>query len=266
MRNLLRLLLTRHATYVLVSGLLLGAFQWLICAVVSSVDVSGALGALVQSLPPLMQSMVSERFFGGFSKSSLLAFGWAHPIAQALGAALAIVLATQAVAGESEAGTIELTLGQPLARGRYLAAQVVFALAAIAFVTLAGLAGSVVGGRVYGLEPFPLAALARLGLDYLAMQTALFGLTLMFSAFGREGGRVALLGFLCALVSYLVHVIGTMWDKWKPLVAYTLHAYYVPRDILVDHAGVARPAAILFAVALAGVTAAWARLRTRDLP
>ena len=266
MRNLLRRLLARHAAFVLASGLLLGGFQWLISAVVASTDVTGALDTLVQSLPPMMQTMVSEQLFGGFSKTSLLAFGWSHPIAQALGAAVAIVLATQAVAGESEAGTLELTLGQPLSRGCYLAAQVVFALAAIAFVTLAGLAGSVGGGRVYGLAPFPLSALARLGLDYLAMQAALFGVTLMFSAFGREGGRVALLGFLCALVSYLVQVIGTMWEAWKPLVPYTLHAYYVPREILVEGAGVARPLATLLAVALAGLLAAWARFRRRDLP
>jgi ABC-type transport system involved in multi-copper enzyme maturation permease subunit len=266
MRNLLRLLLARHAVYVLASGLLLGGFQWLICAVVASTDVTGALGTLVQSLPPMVQSMVSEQFFGGFSKASLLAFGWEHPIAQAVGAALAIVLATQAVAGESETGTIELTLGQPIARSTYLAAHVVFALAALALVTLAGLAGTVAGGRVYGLETFRLAALARLGLDYLALQAALFGLTLVFSAFGREGGRVSLFGFLCALVSYLVHVIGTMWDGWKPLVPYTLHAYYVPKDLLVKGAGVTRPAATLLAAALGGLLVAWWRFRRRDLP
>jgi ABC-type transport system involved in multi-copper enzyme maturation permease subunit len=266
MRNLLRLLAARHGVYVVVSGLLLGGFQWLICAVVASTDVTGALGTLVQSLPPMAQAMVSEQFFGGFSKSSLLAFGWAHPIAQAVGAALAIVLATQAMAGESEAGTIELTLGQPIARRTYLGAHVVFAVAALAFVTLAGLAGTWTGGRVQGLEPFGAATLARLGLAYLMLQVALLGVTLMLSAFGREGGRVALLGFLVALVSYLVQVIGSMWDRWKPLVPYTLHAYYVPRDILVGGAGVARPVATLFAVALGGLLVAGWRFRRRDLP
>jgi len=266
MRNLLRRLAARHAAYVLVSGLLLGGFEWLISAVVASTDVTGALDALVQSLPPMVQTMVSAQLFGGFSKTSLLAFGWAHPIAQAIGAALAVALATQAVAGESESGTIELTLGQPIARRTYLAAQVVFALAALALVTLAGLAGTVAGGRFHALEPFRAVALAGLGLDYLALQVALFGLTLMFSAFGREGGRVALLGFLCALLSYLVHVIGTMWDPWKQAVPWTLHAYYVPRDILVSGAGVGRPVGILLGIAVASLALAWWRFGRRDLP
>jgi hypothetical protein len=266
MRNLLRFLLARHAAFVVLSGVVLGGFEWLICAVVASVDVTGALDTLVQSLPPLMQSLVSEQFLGGISKSSLLAFGWAHPIAQAAGAAVAIVLAAQAVAGESESGTIELTLGQPLARRDYLAAHVVFALAAMALVTLAGLAGTIAGGHVYGLEPFPARELARLGLDYFALLCALFGLTLAFSAFGREGGRVALAGFLVALVSYLVQVIGSMWAPWGRFVPFTLHAWYVPRDILVHGAGVARPVGTLLGVALAGLGVAWARFTRRDLP
>lgn len=266
MRNLLRFLAARHTGLVIVGGVLLGGFEWLICAVVASVDVSGALGTLVQSLPPLMQALVSEQFLGDLSKSSLLAFGWAHPIAQAAGAAVAIVLGAQAVAGRAEDGTIELTLGQPLARRSYLAAHVVFALAALAVVTLAGLAGTVAGGRAYGLEPFHARELARLGLDYFALLAALFGLTLAFSAFGREGGRVALAGVLVALVSYLVQVIGSMWAPWERLVPYTLHAHYVPRDILAHGAAVARPVATLFGVALAGFAVAWARFERRDLP
>jgi hypothetical protein len=266
MRNLLRLLLVRHAGFVALSAVLLGGFQWLICAVVASVDVTGALGTLVQSLPPLMQSLVSEQFLGDLSKSSLLAFGWAHPIAQAAGAAVAIVLAARAVAGESETGAIELTLGQPLARRTYLAAHVVFALGAMALVTLAGLAGTLAGGRAYGLAPFDARELARLGLDYLALLCALYGVTLAFSAFGREGGRVALAGFLVALVSYLVQVIGSMWAPWERLVPYTLHAWYVPKDILVHGAAVARPVVTLLAVAFAGLAVAWARFERRDLP
>jgi len=266
MSGLLRLLLARHAGFVALSGVLLGAFQWLICAVVASVDVTGALGTLVQSMPPLLQTLVSEQFLGDLSRSSLLAFGWAHPIAQAIGAAVAIVLAAQAVAGRAEDGTIELTLGQPLSRRAYLGAHVLFALAALLVVTLAGLAGMLAGGHAYGLEPFALRDVARLGLDYFALLVALYGLTLAFSACGREGGRVALAGFLVALVSYLVQVIGSMWAPWERLVPWTLHAWYVPRDILVRGESIARPLATLLGVGLAGLGVAWARFARRDLP
>lgn len=264
--NLLRLLVTRHAAFVAASAVLLAGFQFLICAAVASVDVVGALTTLVQSVPPLFQSFVSSQLFGGFSKSGLLAFGWAHPIAQALGAALAITLGTQAVAGEAEAGTIEFTLSQPLSRRAYLGAHVMFALASLAALTLAGIAGTVIGQRTYGLEPFAAGRLLRFGADYLLFQAAWFSLAFLLSTWGREAGRVALLAFLLAIVSYLVHVIGSMWEAWRPLVPWTLHAYFKPQEILVQGAGIARPAAVLLGVVAVSLAGAWLRFRGRDLP
>jgi ABC-2 type transport system permease protein len=265
-RNLLRALAVRHAGFVALSGLLLAAFQYLICAAVASVDVSGALGKLLESLPPMLQSVVSATLFGGFSVHGLLAFGWNHPIAQAIGAALAIVLAAHAVAGEAETGAIELLLSQPLSRGRYFVAQAGFALAALALLSLAGIGGTLLGQRVFHVEPFAAAALARLGADYLLLQCAWFGITLLFSAFGREGGRVASAGFLVALASYIVQVIGQLWERAAFLAPYTLQHYFQPQDILVKGEGIARLVAVLLGVALVTTAAGWWRFRRRDLP
>ena len=266
MRNLLRALVARHASFVVLSGLFLAAFQFLIGAAVASVDVSGALETLLESLPPMLQSVLSATLFGGFSVHGLLAFGWNHPITQAIGAAVAIVLAARAVAGEAETGAIELLLSQPLSRGRYFLAQAGFALAALALLSLAGLGGTLLGQRVFHLEPFAAAALARLGADYLLLQCAWFGITLLFSAFGREGGRVASAGFLVALASYIVQVIGQLWARAAFLAPYTLQHYFQPQDILVKGAGIAKPAGVLLGVALVTTAAAWWRFRSRDLP
>jgi ABC-2 type transport system permease protein len=265
-RNLLRSLVARHAAFVVLSGLFLAAFQYLICAAVASVDVSGALDTLLDSLPPMLQSMLSATLFGGFSVHGLLAFGWNHPIAQALGAALAIVLAAHAVAGEVETGAIELLLSQPLSRGRYFVTQAGFALAALALLSLAGIGGTLLGQRAFHVEPFAPAALMRLGWDYLLLQCAWFGITLLFSVFGREGGRVASAGFLVALASYIVQVIGQLWERAAFLAPYTLQHYFQPQDILVKGEGIAKPVAVLLGVALVTTAAAWWRFRTRDLP
>jgi ABC-2 type transport system permease protein len=265
-RNLLRALVARHAAFVALSGLLLAAFQFLICAAVASVDVSGAIGKLLESLPPMLQAMLSATLFGGFSVHGLLAFGWNHPIAQAIGAAVAIVLAARAVAGEAETGAIELLLSQPLSRGRYFLAQAGFAFLALAVLSLAGLGGTLLGQHLFRLEPFAVAALARLGGNYLLLQCAWFGVTLLFSASGREGGRVASAGFLVALASYIVQVIGQLWERAAFLAPYTLQHYFQPQDILARGEGIARPAAVLLAVTLATAAAAWWRFRRRDLP
>lgn len=266
MRSLLRLLGARHAPFLAMSALLLGAFQFLICAAVASADVGGAIQTLMQSLPPLVQSVVATQVFGGLTVKGLLAFGWSHPIAHALGTAVAIVLAMRAIAGESETGAIELLLTQPLSRSGYFAAQVGFALVALAVVTAAGLAGTVIGQRVFGLERFGVLALGRLGLGYFLLQGAWYGITLLLSAFGREGGRVASVGFLIALTSYIANVIGALWQRAAFILPWTLHDYFSPRNLLMKGASMARPMAVLLVVMVASVVLAGWRFRQRDLP
>src|SRR5262245_23994751 len=264
--NLLRHLAARHAPFLVASAALLAAFQFLICAAVGSVDVSGAFEALVRSLPPLLQEIVSSQLFGGFTARGLLAFGWSHPITHALGSAVAIVLAARAVAGESETGAIELLLSQPLSRGAYFAAHVGFALAAIASLSAAGVLGTVIGQGVFGIERFALGSLLRLALDYALLLGAIFGITLVLSAFGREGGRVASAGFLIVLVSYFGEAIGRLWNRAAFIRPWTLHEYFAPNDILVRGVGIARLAAVLGSVLAASLVLTWARFRSRDVP
>jgi ABC-type transport system involved in multi-copper enzyme maturation permease subunit len=266
MRNLLRLLAARHASFVIMTASLFAAFQFLICAAVASVDVGEALEAFMHYLPPMLQSVLASTFFGGFSAHGLLAFGWNHPIAQAAGAAVAIVLATRAVAGEAEAGTIELALSQPLSRMHYLAAQVGFALGALVVLSLVGVAGTLLGQRFFGLEPFPAGAILRLAGNYLLLQWAWFGVALLLSAWGREAGRVASVAFLIALASYIVRVIGQFWDRLAFLMPLALQYYFSPQDILVAERGVARPALVLLSITVVTTALAAWRFRRRDLP
>jgi ABC-2 type transport system permease protein len=266
MRNLLRLLAARNAAFVAWSALLLAGFQYLICAAVGSVDVSGALQLVLRSLPPMLQTMIASTMFGGLTPSGLLAFGWNHPIAQAAGTAVAIVLGMRAVAGEAETGALELLLTQPLSRAAWLAAQVGFGFVALALVTAAGLAGTLAGQAVFGLGRFTGVALLRLGLGFLLLQAAWFGVALLVSAFAREGGRVASIVFLVALASYLANVIGHLLEHAAFILPWTLSHYFSPQDILVEGRGQVRPELTLAAVGLAGVVLAWLRFRRRDLP
>ena len=130
MRNLLKRLARRLGLFAGVITAVLAGFEFVICAVVSTINVPALFAELAKSLPPLMKDLIVQ-YIGGFGPADLLAFGWAHPVALALGAAAAIVLASRAVAGEIEAGTLELVLSQPLSRDRYFAGQVVFGLAVL---------------------------------------------------------------------------------------------------------------------------------------
>jgi ABC-2 type transport system permease protein len=264
--TLLRLLTVRRAQFLALCGFFLGGFQYLICAAVGSADVGGALQTLVQSLPPFVQDLVASQFLGGLSERGLLAFGWNHPISHALGTAAAIVLGSRAVAGESESGALELLASQPLSRGRYLRTQVVFAFVALALVSLVGIAGTTAGMRVQHLEPFGGSQLLRLGSNFYLLLCAWYAISLVLSVIGREGGRVAGIAFLVALLSYIGQAIGRMWKAAAFVLPWSLHDYFAPQTLLLGTASVVRPLVTLFAVTVAGVSLAAWRYQRRDLP
>lgn len=266
MRNLLGRLAGRHAIFLAFSIVLLAGFEYLICVIVSTVNVSGAIEELMKFIPPFLSSLVSEQLFAGLTSRGILAFGWNHPIPQALGAAVAIVLATRAVAGEVESGVMELLLSQPFSRMSYMAAQTSFGFMSLALLSLAGVAGTTIGQEYFELGLFNSAALLKLALNYFLLQSTWFAITLVFSVFGRESGRVASAAFLLALISYFVNVIGTLWSDATFLLPYSLHAYYSPQAILVQGTLAAKSVLVLSGVLIACIGfAAW-RFQRRDIP
>jgi ABC-2 type transport system permease protein len=255
----------RQAPFLAACALLLAAFQFLIGTIVHSIHLGTLLESVMRSLPPLLQSLIVSQF-GGLSERDLLAFAWNHPVTHALGTAAAIVFAARAVAGEIETGTMELLLVQPLTRRSYFATRAAAGLGALIVLSLAGIAGTALAQAVYALESFDSRQLAVLGVDYFLLLAAWFAITLALSAFGHESGRVASVGFLIALVSYILQVIGGLWPAADFLLPWTLHHDFVPRAILVEHAAVVRPLLTLAGVAVVALGIAGWRFERRDVP
>jgi ABC-2 type transport system permease protein len=265
MRNLLGRLFARNRGFLIASALVIGGFQFILCAIVVTMNLESTLEQIRTFAPPLFRAMIEQTMLGG-SAAGVLAFGWNHPITQAVMTAVAITLGARAVAGEIEIGAIELVLAQPLSRTAYLAAHLIFGVSAIALVALAGTLGMMVGQRVLGLEPFGAGRVAALVVNLILLQAALYALTLLVSAWGREAGRVAVIGVLVAVVSYLINVIATFWPKAAFTLPWSLHSYYNPRAILVDGALPAVHVLALAGVAVACFAIAFRRFATRDLP
>jgi len=263
--NILRRQLGRSAIFLAVVALVLAAFEMVLCAVVAGVDTASAFSQFAQLAPPALRALMEQNMPGG-SPAAVLAFGWNHPVAHALLSAVAITLASRAIAGEVENGGIELTMAQPISRAEYFGAHVGFALVALAAILAAGLSGTALGQRIWNLPAFDPLRLAALFLNALLLQVAIYAVTLLVSAFGREAGRVALAGVLVAVLSFLVNVVAALWSKAAFAKPWSLHAYFEPRDILVAGNLEGSSLAILGAVAVAATAAAYARFASRDLP
>ena len=265
MLNIIGRLFLRHRAFLITCAALLGLFQGITAAIISSLDLPGAFDQFLAFAPPAVRALVEQTMPGG-SAESILAFTWNHPATHALVTAVAITLAARAIAGEIENGVIELVLAQPVSRVRYFASHLTFAMLAIAAVVIAGLLGGILGQVSFGLPPFAWDRLLRLVASLFLLQMSFYGLTLLFSSFGREAGRVAVLGVLAAIVSFLVNVVALLWNKAAFMKPYSLHTYYDPRAILVDGHLSMSSVLLLGIFALLSIAVAFAQFMRRDLP
>ena len=265
MFNVMRRQLERNWIFLLVVMLVLAVFEFVLCAVVASMDVETALSQITAFAPPLVRAMIEQNMAGG-SPAAVLSFGWNHPIAHALLTAVAITLSARAIAGEIETGAIELVLAQPISRAQYFAAQVLFGAGALSVVLVGGLLGTALGEQVFALNAFGPARFAMLFLNAFLLQFAIYALTLAASAFGRESGRVALFGVLVAVLSLIVNVVGALWRKAEFAKPLSLHNYFDPRDILTQGHLPASSVLVLAVVAVVAIAVAFTRFARRDLP
>lgn len=265
MFNLIRRLIWRNRVFLLACSLVLGLFQFLLPALVVEINLESALEQILTFAPPIMRVLIEQSLLGG-SIQGLLAFGWDHPITHAIMAAVAIALASRAVAGEVENGAIELVLAQPISRAAYLGSHLIFGIAALTLVAAAGALGTMIGQRVFSLNAFGADRMLRLLVNIILLQAAIYTATLLVSAWGREAGRVAVIGVLITLVSYFINVMVTLWPKASFLEPYSLHAYYDPRAVLVRGELAPLAVMVLGGVAVGTAILAFWRFATRDLP
>jgi len=98
------------------------------------------------------------------------------------------------------------------------------------------------------------------------LQSAWFGISLAASSFSREGGRVAVLVFIIALVLYVINVIGKLLPTAEGLLPYSLWTYYSPQMILVNGTFETKSVLVLAGTFIVSVgLGAW-YFQRRDIP
>lgn len=265
--NLLRRLSKRHGIFLATIGLLLFGFQILISAIVANTNIEGAIQELSGSLPPFIKNFLTEELALGIGSRGLIVFAWNHPVVHAMLAAVIMTLASRAIAGEIEDGTLEIILAQPLSRPVYLAAQIIFTFFVLVALISAMLIGVRLGLSIYGLQrvlSWPI--FLPVALNLLSLEMAIYGVTLLLSSLWREAGRVVTITLLFVLISYLLQVVTRLWPAIQFLQHYTIFEYYSPQRMVLNEGISWGNIVVLLAVGFATGGAGWWRFMRRDVP
>lgn len=204
-----------------------------------------------------------------FSSTAIELMLWDHPFMMLPLIVWAINRASSAPAGELARGTADLTLSRPVSRSAYLGSQVAVALLGLAVLAGSLLLGNRAGSQFNTVETPPtFLPLARAALNLGLLGAAVYGFTLLFSAFDSVQWRPALVGSGAALVSFILMVVANIpaMDEWKWLEHYSIFRAYQPVEAALKGEALVFNATVLAGIAGLGILLSFAAFQWRDLP
>ena len=178
--------------------------------------------------------------FGGgdlLSLSGAMALLLIHPIFLALIGVFAVGLASTAVAGERQRGTLEVLLARPLSRrATYVTLAVAIAVLVAVPITTT-LLGMLLGAYAQGVQDEIEAArlpLVWLNAFLLWATFASFGLAASV-IFNRSAPAIAIT-LAYTIGSYFLDILGSLWEAAEPLRPYSPFNHFQPKEILSGNA------------------------------
>ncbi len=172
-----------------------------------------------------------------FTLPGALTLGLQHPLAIAFVGIFAVGATTSAVAGEREAGTLEVLLSRPISRRSLYVTLAVASATLVAIVLLALLAGQMIGVAIQGVfNEIEVGQMPLVFLNGLLLWSAFaaFGLAASVS-FDRRGPAVGLtIAYL--LINYFLEILGSLWRDAAWSQQYSLFHHFNPGRILTGQA------------------------------
>jgi ABC-type transport system involved in multi-copper enzyme maturation permease subunit len=244
-----------------------GLFQVLILTLVVGADLLGMVEQFYSQFPPQMQTLFGEQFMAQFSVNGAMAFGYNHPLVIVLLAIVAVLLPARHIAGEVEAGTLELLFAMPVKRFHIgLSLWLASALALWALV-----AGCWVG-TACGLMLFPeargvpVANVVKVGLSLWLLMFTISSYTMLISSYSTEGGKATLRAAAVTLVFYWINLAVIMWPAIDFLRPFTVFHYHQPQQLMMNQPLLGWNLAVLCTLALAAGGLAIRQTSRRDVP
>ncbi|MGH2539330.1 MAG: ABC transporter permease subunit [Actinomycetota bacterium] len=219
------------------------------------------LRSYIESLPEAIRNIVAAEDYTtpvGYLESEF--FNSMGPLVMSI---FAIGAGSRAIAGEEEAGTLDLLLSAPVRRGQVLVTKAIAIVAATAALGAVAALSIMVFGPIFDLT------VPRSDVAAACVMLALLGLSFGGIAFavgastGRRTMANAVAGGL-AVVEFIVHAIGPTVDWLRPLLPLSPFRWYQEPGVLTGGLR-AENVAVLVGIAVVAYIVARAVFLRRDL-
>ena len=260
-------LFRQHRVFFVFAFFFVGFFQVLILVLVVGADLLGIVEQFMRQMPPQVQFIIGEQFLAQFSVDGAVAFGYAHPLVIVMMCYIGILVPVRHIAGEIEAGTLELLFALPVSRPTVAVSLWVGSGLALLWIVMGCWAGSAMGLWLYPeSRGIPIIKLVEIGVNLWLLGAAVSSYTLLIASFVREGSKATLRASGLTLVSYFLNIAVLMWPAIRFLRPFSVFYYHFPQMLIEDGSLLIRNAAVLGAVILVCGLLAVRQVHRRDIP
>ena len=259
--------LKRVRTLLLITALLLGAFQLVLILVAGSIQNSGGFEQLATLLPAFFRELLGPALASFMSFSGIVSVGYFHLTVIGALMAVALTLATIPTA-EVESGFSDFILSRPVARHWIITRTIVVTVLGCAFIVALMMAGTWGGLHAFGRRDvqWPSSRLIiSLAVNLYMLALCWGGVAMAIASAARRrsvaGGAAGLLALGCYLLDY----IGRLWQPAEKVAWLSPFRYYNPFDLMMGNPLPPKNLIVLGAVAVAGFIAAYVLYARRDI-
>ena len=249
------------------SMLMVGAIQFLIVWLVTTIDYGPIVESMMEQLPAFFRQFFEEEMLGKFSAEGGTAFGFNHPIVLTLLGINAIMVGARHIAGEIEGGSLELLLAYPVKRTKLLLTLWGTGVVQLLVVVGAALVSSMISVKIYHeLNGDILTALFKIAGNLWLLFVLVMSFTLVVSSFGKEASKTGLASAAVLLVFYFVHFLSKIWEGigfTKPVNIFT---YYQPQQLMFGERDFSLNAIVLVVLIFICVIISIVQFNRRDIP
>ncbi|MBT8375177.1 MAG: ABC transporter permease [Deltaproteobacteria bacterium] len=222
-----------HRSFLLFSIFIISLFQFLILKLVTTIDYSSPIMYLMNQLPENVQAMFGEDFVSMLTVEGAAALALNHPLVLVILSIGAIIIPSRHIAGEIEAGTLELVLSFPVKRIRLLLNLFISGVVFLFLIIFCALCSSLLSINIFHQLTFVLfTKMLKIGCNLWLLFVFIMSLTLTLSSFEKEGSKVGIRVAGIALVFYLLHYLSSLWDAIKFTKPFNIFTYYQPQDLM----------------------------------
>jgi ABC-2 type transport system permease protein len=259
--------LVRLRGALIVLGVLLAGFQFLLTEVAAYLLREGAFSQLADLIPDFVRTAAGPEALGFMSFRGIVSLGYFHPIVLTSLVGLMITIATEP-AGEAEMRFVDLILARPLTRVELITRTVLVLIAAGSLMLTLMVAGTFTGLACCApaaAEPPSPEVILSLAVSLASIIAAWAGITLAIAASVRRRAVAGAIAGVTAFATYLLDYLGRAWEPAAPLGILSPFHYFEPMPITMGQALSAWNIGVLAVIALAGVVTGYVVFGRRDI-